>query len=90
MIPEVLAIVLATAIGVALALLLDHEGRGAIIVGEGMLLGIASCAAILFVFSIATITWSRSLLLAMAVLVGAIAWWFARHRVGQLRSTVHY
>jgi hypothetical protein len=89
-IPEVLAIVLATAIGVALALLLDHEGRGAIIVGEGMLLGIASCAAILFVSAIATIAWSRSLLLVMAVLVGAIAWWFARHRVGQLRSTVHY
>lgn len=90
MIPEILAIVLATAIGIALALLLDREGRGAVLAGEGMLLGIGACAAILFVFAVATIAWSRVLLLATAAIVGAIAWWFARHRIGQLTATSPY
>jgi hypothetical protein len=87
---ELITILVATGVGVALALLLDREARGMIAIGEGMLLGMGAGSAALFAFAVAGIRWGRPLLMTTAVTVAAVAWWFARHRARAVVDLVHY
>ena len=72
MIPELIAIALATAIGFALAVRLDRDGP---LFGESVLLGFGACAALLFVLSLLHIAWNRWWLIGLGVLAAvAIVW----------------
>jgi len=63
-IPELIAIALATAIGFALAVRLDRDGP---LLGESVLLGFGACAALLFVLSLLHIAWNRWWLIGLGV-----------------------
>jgi hypothetical protein len=60
---EVAALLLATLAGVALARLLDRTASMALLVGEGILLGIGVVAAILFALALLHVPWSRTAVL---------------------------
>ncbi|HXH38958.1 MAG TPA: hypothetical protein VNN08_10045 [Thermoanaerobaculia bacterium] len=70
MIAELIAIGLALAAGVPLARLLDRDGPASRLIGEGVLLGIGVCAALLCVMP-----WSRGMMiLPQLVIAGGAAW----------------
>ena len=68
------AILLAIAIGFALALLVDRRAEGTLLFGEAILLGIAALAAILYIESLAGVSWTRMRLLAGVAVVFVIVW----------------
>ncbi len=90
MIPELVALSIALTLGVALALLLDRSARGFVVIGEGLLLGVGGCAAILFVYGLAGIRWSRPLFVGTALGASAVAWWFARRRAASVAEETGY
>lgn len=69
----VAALLLATAAGLALARHLDRSATGLLLAGEGILLGIGTTAAILFAFSLASLPWTRSAVVAAVIVIGVIA-----------------
>ena len=73
MIAEVVALLIAAAIGVALARLVDRTASGALLAGEGILLGIGAMAAILFVFAIAGVAWTRIGVAVAVIAIGMVA-----------------
>ena len=64
MIPELVAIALVMAVGFAFAIRLDRDGP---LLGESVLLGFGSCAALLFVLSLLHIAWNRWWLIGLGV-----------------------
>jgi hypothetical protein len=68
MIAELAAVVLALAVGVPLARMLDRDGPASRVIGEGLLLGIGVCAALLCV-----VLWSRGILVVLLVTIAAVA-----------------
>ena len=64
MIPELIAIALAMAIGFALAARLDPDGP---LLGESILLGFGACAGLLFLLSLLQVPWNRWWIVALGV-----------------------
>jgi hypothetical protein len=62
--PELLALLIASVAGAALAWLFDRDGAGSQLGGEAILLGIAASAGVLFVLSTVHVPWSRTALIA--------------------------
>jgi hypothetical protein len=71
-IPELIAMALATAIGFALAVRLDRDGP---LRGESVLLGFGACAALLFVLSLLHIAWNRWWLIGLGVAAAVSLVW---------------
>jgi hypothetical protein len=80
-IPELAALLFAAALGAGLALIADRTSAGTLLAGEAILMGIGALAAILLLFGLAGVPWSRGLLIGTAVLAGGPAWWIARNRL---------
>src|SRR4029077_12243350 len=68
MIAELIDIVLALAVGVPLARMLDRDGPTSRLIGEGMLLGIGACAGLLCV-----LPWSRGMIVVPLLIIAAVA-----------------
>jgi hypothetical protein len=66
MIAELSAIALALAVGVPLARMLDRDGPASRVIGEGMLLGIFVCAALLCV-----VPWWRGVVIVLLLVIAA-------------------
>ena len=69
MIAELCAIAIALAIGIPLARMLDREGAASRVVGEGFLLGVGVCAAML-----AVLPWWRMIIVVALVVIAAVSW----------------
>ncbi|HEY8850076.1 MAG TPA: hypothetical protein VIO12_12320, partial [Thermoanaerobaculia bacterium] len=82
MIPELIAIALAAAIGFALAIRLD---RGGPLLGESVLLGFGGCAALLFVLSLLHIAWNRWWLIGLGVGAAILVWGLASAGLHRLK-----
>jgi hypothetical protein len=66
-----LALLLATAAGLALARRLDRGATGALLIGEGILLGIGAAAAVLLLSSIVGMPWTRIVVLLALTAIAA-------------------
>jgi len=82
MIPEVIAIALAMAIGFALAARLDPDGP---LLGESILLGLGACAGLLFLLSLLHVPWNRWWIVALGV-VAAVSVLVERRPSGRRRA----
>jgi hypothetical protein len=67
-IAELAAVALAVTVGVPLARMLDRDGPASRVIGEGMLLGIGICAAMLCL-----VPWSRGIVVVPLVLIAGVA-----------------
>jgi hypothetical protein len=67
-IAELSAVALAVAAGVPLARMLDRDGPASRVIGEGTLLGIGVCAALL-----CALPWSRGILVVLLLAIAAVA-----------------
>jgi hypothetical protein len=72
--PELIALLVAAIVGVALAMLLDRRAAGSLLAGEALLLGIGATAAVLLALSVAGVPWSRASFLLLLGIVGGCAW----------------
>jgi hypothetical protein len=80
-IPELIAIALAVAIGFALAARLDPDGP---LLGESILLGFGACAGLLFLLSLLHVPWNRWWMIALGV-VAAVSVVPRRRQAAALR-----
>ena len=81
MIPELIAIALAVAIGFALAARLDPDGP---LLGESILLGFGACAGLLFLLSLLHLPWNRWWIVALGV-AAAVSVVLMRRQAAALR-----
>jgi len=80
-IPELIAIALAVAIGFALAARLDPDGP---LLGESILLGFGACAGLLFLLSLLHLPWNRWWIVALGV-AAAVSVVLMRRQAAALR-----
>ncbi|MEA2166531.1 MAG: hypothetical protein QOK37_4658 [Thermoanaerobaculia bacterium] len=74
MTPELIALLLAAIVGVALAMLLDRRAAGSLLAGEALLVGIGAASGALLALSVAGVLWTRVSLVIVLGGISVCAW----------------